>query len=197
MMELETFFTVPEQTRLLIFAVLLGIPLGFCFDILRTLRVLISHGRLATALEDIVFLLLWGISLLCFSTVLARGELRGYYAMGSALGFLLYRCTLGCVTVPLLRRIFGAVGCFLRWLTAPLFHGIVRICGGLKENFGHFAKLSGKASFFSHLPLIGDGKMLYNKTDRSEQEAARRWQRQNRRKKNNHAGSSGSSAGQQ
>ena len=31
MMQLETFFTVPEQTRLLIFAVLLGIPLGVVF----------------------------------------------------------------------------------------------------------------------------------------------------------------------
>ena len=38
MMQLETFFTVPEQTRLLIFAVLLGIPLGVVFDVLRTRR---------------------------------------------------------------------------------------------------------------------------------------------------------------
>ena len=30
MMQLETFFTVPEQTRLLIFAVLLGIPPRLC-----------------------------------------------------------------------------------------------------------------------------------------------------------------------
>ena len=37
-MELETFFTVPEQTRLLLYAVLLGIPLGMGFDVLRTLR---------------------------------------------------------------------------------------------------------------------------------------------------------------
>ena len=47
MMQLETFFTVPEQTRLLIFAVLLGIPLGVVFDVLRTLRLLLPHGKLA------------------------------------------------------------------------------------------------------------------------------------------------------
>ena len=69
------------------------------------LRLLLPHGKLATALEDVSFLLVWAAALLCFSTVLARGEFRGYYWMGSALGFLLYRCTLGCVTVPLLRRI--------------------------------------------------------------------------------------------
>ena len=79
MMQLETFFTVPEQTRLLIFAVLLGIPLGVVFDVLRTLRLLLPHGKLAAALEDVAFLLLWAGALLCFSTVLARGEFRGYY----------------------------------------------------------------------------------------------------------------------
>ena len=89
MMQLETFFTVPEQTRLLIFAVLLGIPLGVVFDVLRTLRLLLPHGKLAAALEDVAFLLLWAGALLCFSTVLARGEFRGYYVMGSVLGFLL------------------------------------------------------------------------------------------------------------
>ena len=77
MMQLETFFTVPEQTRLLIFAVLLGIPLGVVFDVLRTLRLLLPHGKLAAALEDVAFLLLWAGTLLCFSTVLARGEFRG------------------------------------------------------------------------------------------------------------------------
>ena len=51
MMELETFFTVPEQTRLLLYAVLLGVPLGMCFDVLRTLRLLLPHGKLVTALE--------------------------------------------------------------------------------------------------------------------------------------------------
>ena len=135
-MELETFFTVPEQTRLLLYAVLLGIPLGMGFDVLRTLRLLLPHGKLATALEDVSFLLVWAAALLCFSTVLARGEFRGYYWMGSALGFLLYRCTLGCVTVPLLRRIFSGLGRFFRRLFLPLFHGVVRICTPLNRKFG-------------------------------------------------------------
>ncbi len=92
-MELETFFTVPEQTRLLLYAVLLGIPLGMGFDVLRTLRLLLPHGKLATALEDVSFLLVWAAALLCFSTVLARGEFRGYYWMGSAWAFC-------CTAVP-------------------------------------------------------------------------------------------------
>ena len=183
-MELETFFTVPEQTRLLLYAVLLGIPLGMGFDVLRTLRLLLPHGKLATALEDVSFLLVWAAALLCFSTVLARGEFRGYYWMGSALGFLLY-------------RIFSGLGRFFRRLFLPLFHGVVRICTPLNRKFGHFAKLFRKASFFSHLPLQRDRKMLYNDSGILKRKAALSWQRKNKRKKRSHAGSFGSSAGPQ
>ena len=90
MMQLETFFTVTEQSQLLIDAILLGIPLGVCYDILRTIRLLLPHGKIAVAAEDIAFLLFYGGALLCFSVVLARGEVRGYYLLGSLLGFLLY-----------------------------------------------------------------------------------------------------------
>ena len=55
MMELETFFTVPQQIRLLLYAVFLGFPLGFCFDLLRSIRAVLPHGKLAAALEDIHF----------------------------------------------------------------------------------------------------------------------------------------------
>ncbi len=197
MMELETFFTVSDQTKLLFGAILLGIPLGLCFDVLRTLRVLIQHGKIATALEDVAFLLLWGASLLCYAVVMARGEVRGYYMLGSALGFLLYRCTLGNLVVPLLRRIFEIMGRFLRWAGMPFINGIVRICSVLKEKFGHFAKLFVKDSFFLHLPLIADRKVLYNKGNGIKREVTRKWQKRGTRRKSKDAGSFGSSAGQQ
>lgn len=196
MMELETFFTVPEQTRLLLYAVLLGVPLGMCFDVLRTLRLLLPHGKLATALEDVLFLLLWSGALLCFSTALARGEFRGYYVLGSGLGFLLYFCTLGCVTVPLLRRILTGIGRLFRWLLYPVFHGVVRICTLMYKKFGHFAKVFWKASFFSHLPLQRDREMLYNKNRFLKRKAALQWQKKCKPKKAGRAGSIGSSAGQ-
>ena len=148
---------------------------------------IISHGKLAAALEDVAFLLLWAGALLCFSTVLARGEFRGYYVMGSVLGFLLYRCTLGCVTVPLLGRVLAGIFGSLRRLFRPLFHGVVRICTPLHRKFGHFAKLFRKASFFSHLPLQRDRKMLYNDSGILKRKAALSWQRKQKRKKSGHA----------
>ena len=196
MMELETFFTVPQQIRLLLYAVFLGFPLGFCFDLLRSIRAILPHGKLAAALEDIAFLLLWSGALVCFSCVLARGEIRGYYVLGSILGFLLYCCTLGCVTVPLLRRILTGIGRLFRWLLYPVFHGVVRICTLMYKKFGHFAKVFWKASFFSHLPLQRDREMLYNKNRFLKRKAALQWQKKCRPKKAGRAGSIGSSAGQ-
>ena len=177
MLELETVFTVTEQSQLLLYAVLLGIPLGICFDILRTLRLLIPHGTLATALEDIGFLLLSAGALLCFSVVLARGEVRGYYAMGAILGFLLYHCTLGSLMVSALRRILGTVGKLLQKLFSPALHGSVRIYSILKCKFVHFAKVLGKIPFFRSLPLNENRKMLYNKKEKRKRRTAKKWQK--------------------
>lgn len=195
MMELETFFTVPEQSRLLLCAVLLGVPLGLCFDILRTVRLLVPHGKIAVMLEDVVFLLLWGVALMCFAVVLARGEMRGFYVLGSALGFLVYRCTLGACVVPVLRRVLEFVGRVLRRIFMPLLHVLVRICVLMRKKFSHFAEVFKKRVVFLHLPLNKQRKMLYNKKSKCRQEEIRAWRR--KKNQNSRAGSSGSSAGRQ
>ena len=46
-MELETFFTVQEQTRLFVLACLAGIPLGMLYDGLRILRAVFPHGKIS------------------------------------------------------------------------------------------------------------------------------------------------------
>ena len=151
MMQLETFFTVPEQTRLLIFAVLLGIPLGVVFDVLRTLRLLLPHGKLAAALEDVAFLLLWAGALLCFSTVLARGEFRGYYVMGNS-RFLVTAVRWVMVTVPLLGRVLAGIFGSLRRLFRPAFPRCCAYLHSVAPKFGHFAKLFEKHLFFAFTP---------------------------------------------
>ncbi len=190
MMELETFFTVTEQSQLLLYAVLLGIPLGFCYDLLRAVRLLIPHGKFIVAIEDIAFLLFCGGALLCFSVVLARGEVRGYYVLGTLLGFLLYHCTLGMLIVPLLRRILLLLQKLMRHMFSPVFHGIVRIYSIFKRKFVQSSKVSKKIPVFSHLPLIVHRNMLYNRSSKNERTAGRRWQ--NRKK--SHDGYSGSSS---
>ena len=65
-MELETFFTVQEQTRLFVLACLAGIPLGMLYDGLRILRAVFPHGKISVAAEDILFLLLWSFHLMGF-----------------------------------------------------------------------------------------------------------------------------------
>lgn len=159
----ETFFTVSEQMKLFICSCLLGVPLGLCFDVFRTLRLCIPHGKWLVAVEDIYFLLLWSGSLLCFATVMARGEMRGYYVLGSTLGFFLYQCTLGICVVLLLRHVGSALRCVLCWLFRPIFYIVVRIFSFFYRKIIQFTKVFRKGIFFFVFHLNKNGKVLYNK----------------------------------
>ena len=122
-MELETFFTVQEQTRLFVLACLAGIPLGMLYDGLRILRAVFPHGKISVAAEDILFLLLWSIQLMGFVALFARGELRAFYAVG----FFLYRLTLGNLVVHAVRRVSGAIRRLLHRLFRPLLSGTMHL----------------------------------------------------------------------
>ena len=126
-MELETFFTVQEQTRLFVLACLAGIPLGMLYDGLRILRAVFPHGKISVAAEDILFLLLWSIQLMGFVALFARGELRAFYAVGNLLGFFLYRLTMGNLVVHAVRRVSGAIRRLLHRLFRPLLSGTMHL----------------------------------------------------------------------
>ena len=91
----ETFRTVQEEFYLLGGSVLLGIPSGILFDVFRYLRQIFPHHFLTVMLEDIFFLLLSALLLLCYSSAFARGEFRLYFVIGWLNGFILYFCTAG------------------------------------------------------------------------------------------------------
>lgn len=91
----ETFRTVEEELLLLGGSVLLGIPAGIFFDLLRFFRRIIPHHAAAVLLEDIFFLLLVSFLLLCYVSAFARGEFRFYYVFGCLCGFGLYEALVG------------------------------------------------------------------------------------------------------
>lgn len=128
---LETFFTASEQLRLFGLSCLLGIPIGIAFDCFRALRLLIPHNRVLVALEDMLFLGLYGVFLMCFVMSMSRGELRWFYPVGNGLGFVVYHCTAGVVVVGVLRRLLGGV----RRLFAPLGRFLALICAKMKRLF--------------------------------------------------------------
>lgn len=102
---LESFFTSTQQLNLFLISCVFGIPIGVFFDIFRTLRILFKHGRIVVIIEDILFFIIYGIFIMCFTITAARSEFRFYYCLGNLLGFILYYVTVGHIAVSFLRTV--------------------------------------------------------------------------------------------
>ena len=119
MNELETFFTVNEQTRLFLISCILGIPLGILFDIFRVIRTLLPHNTILVAIEDIFFMALYAVFMTAFTIVCARGDYRFFYTIGNILGFALYFFTAGNIILGVIRKISHWIHSFFRFISLP------------------------------------------------------------------------------
>lgn len=107
--DLETFFPVAEETRLFLLSCLWGVPVGILYDIFRIIRALLPHNKAAVFIEDILFFLVYAVMFMTFCALFARSVARFYYAVGNALGFAVYFCTVGKIVVGAIRTVSGAV----------------------------------------------------------------------------------------
>lgn len=109
--EIDTFFSVSEQTELFLLAVLMGCVFGLIYDVFRALRaaVPVMKREVPTAVCDVLFMLICGLGIFVFSLVFARGEIRAYYWLGAFLGAVIYIMTAGNVIIGIIRWFFGGV----------------------------------------------------------------------------------------
>lgn len=91
----ETFFTVSEQLKLFIICILFGFPLGLFYDIFRIIRIMLPHGTLATAIEDVLFFSVYAVFITSFTYAAARSEFRLYFTAGNLIGFCIHYFTSG------------------------------------------------------------------------------------------------------
>lgn len=122
---LESFFTVSQQLKLFCMSCLFGIPIGIVFDIFRSLRIIFPHGKVITALEDILFFIFYGIFLMSFTAAAARSEFRFYFCIGNLIGFIIYFFTIGNTITSLLKVIISALKKGLYFVFKPINDKIV------------------------------------------------------------------------
>lgn len=148
-MELETFFTAGEQTKLFLISCLLGIPVGIAFDVFRVIRIALPHNKFIVALEDILFMLLYASFIVSFSVIASRGEFRFFYIAGNALGFITYYLTIGNILVKAFQKIFSLIHKILKpiliKLSTPFKKLFVLIC----QKFNGFFIENPKKKFFN------------------------------------------------
>ncbi len=128
-MQLETFFSVSQHTSLFLTSVLLGAAMGIAYDCFRVLRIVFPPAARdgAVLVQDILFTLICGFGMFCFSTLTARGQVRFFMIFGSGIGFVLYILTIGNFVTGVLRRVFSAVYGTLRKVYSFIIEPIVNL----------------------------------------------------------------------
>lgn len=82
------------QGQIFILFFLLGIVIGSIYDIFRVIRKNFKTSDFVTQIEDIIFLIIAGILMLCFILKFCIGEIRFYVFIAIFLGILLYFLTI-------------------------------------------------------------------------------------------------------
>lgn len=158
----DTYLTVHEELILLFASAVLGCVLGVVFDIFRALRIIIPHKTFMTAAEDVLFMLIWAGSIVCFVSVFAKGDFRIYYIVGSVIGFILWRVTAGNPLVRLLSAVFGFVFGLFGKIFLPVKRMLMCSFRKCRNKFVKNAKNDRKKKNIWSALLIEVRQMLYN-----------------------------------
>ncbi len=139
---------IQQETVVFLLSVLHGAGLTLCYDLLRALRRAIPHGLAAVSAEDFLFWLAAGFLTFCLAFFYTDGVIRGYVAVGIALGVTLYHFSLSGLVVRLLSRLFLLIKRFfcviVRFLSWPVkktchfWQKIIEIIG--KSGYNVFMK---------------------------------------------------------
>lgn len=174
-MPLETFFTASEQMMLFLWSVVIGAGLGVVYELFRIVRLTFPHGSVAVFFEDVLFSLIWGFVMFVFVMEFGRGNLRFFYIIGNAVGFILYLVTLGNIVNRIMRGIIGAlkkiVSFIFRTLVLPINRFFVALYLMLKPIFCNLYLKLMKMLPKTKKSLKTADKMLYNNRIRKKRSA--------------------------
>lgn len=104
---------IQQETQVFLLAVLFGGGLTVLYDLLRVLRRVFPHGLTAVSIEDFLFWMTAAFCTFCFAFSQTAGVIRGYVAVGMALGACLYHFAASSFVVA------GLAG-LLRWFRTVL-----------------------------------------------------------------------------
>ena len=100
---------VINQCYLFLIFTLNGILIGFLFDFFRILRKIFKTANYITYIEDILFWILTGISIIFFLYKFSDGNLRVFIFIGLIFGFILYMLTLSKIIINIFVHIINFI----------------------------------------------------------------------------------------
>ncbi len=152
----------PEQIRIFLYALGFGFFIGILYDIFRALRVLLTNGKKAFLVSDILFSLAAGFLTFLFALARLDGNIRGYVLVGELLGFVIYSVTFGVFFSRLTDRIVAGFYRFLGALAKPFLRLLRRIRRFFQKNVEKAQKKTQNSVKKSKFHLKSTKGMLYN-----------------------------------
>lgn len=161
----ESYFTITEELEIFGLSCLGGIFMGIIYDVFRLVRITFPHNGILIAAEDILFMGIYVVFLMCFTSAAARGEFRVHYILGNAFGFGIYFFTVGSVTAKALKKLISMIKAVLPFATAPVRGFFVLIYKKAVGKFVGYSKSLPKAKKISRNPLRKICGLLYNNNE--------------------------------
>lgn len=131
-LDLETFFLNSTQLETFLISCLVGLVIGLIYDVFRVFRIVIPHNVTLVFIEDTLLLTSYGIFIMCFAFALMRGQIRLFFMIGNAIGFILWFFTVGSVIVGTAKRLKLYILKFFKILAYPI-RKIIQLLGDIKK----------------------------------------------------------------
>jgi len=160
----ETFFSISEQLRLFLFSCLFGAVIGVFYDLFRAIRILLPHNSVLVAIEDVIFIVLYAVFAVAFTSAAARGEFRFYYVLGNVIGFAVYFFTVGSVVIKVINRLINILIKVLKFILHPFKLLFVVLCKKFKLEFVNFCQKYDFSKKIRKRHLIIGDKIVYNRS---------------------------------
>ncbi len=87
--------TVASQLTIFLFSAILGAVLGVIYDIIGVFNAVIKENLVRIFAQDVLYFIVSAVITFVYMLVTNGGEIRIYIVVGEAVGWLIYRATLG------------------------------------------------------------------------------------------------------
>lgn len=101
--------TFQEQSIAFLYSIILGLVFGVIYGLFKIFRMTCLSGKVSVFLCDVVFMLLLFLVIFYFSLAYLYGYIRVYVIIGSFMGIVLYRVTLGALLSKIYTPLIFAV----------------------------------------------------------------------------------------
>lgn len=141
---------------------LIGVVLGFGYDILRFFRIVFNKGRLLIHVEDLLYLPLCAFLIFCCVVEYGGGKLRLYHLLAAGFGAAVYLVTLGQLTKYIARAVRSFFAFLFRLLKKPIYGCYRLIHQFFTSMFGALCQKIGKVVKNVQFYLKKAVGLLYN-----------------------------------